>query len=209
MIGFLTRDEIKALLAAPDQSTWSGRRDHVFLLVALQTGLRLSELISLVHTDIVLGPSNYIRVVGKGRKQRATPLTKETTKTLKKWMDHSDAESVILFPSTRGTRLSPDAVQRLLSKHASTASLVCPSLKDKRVTPHVLRHSCAMELLLAGIDRSMIALWLGDESVETTQIYLHANLTLKEDILAKTQMVKGKHVRFKPDDELLEFLNSL
>ncbi|MBX9569901.1 MAG: site-specific integrase [Candidatus Obscuribacterales bacterium] len=209
MIGFLTRDEIKAILAAPDQNTWSGRRDHVFLLVALQTGLRLSELISLEHTDIVLGASNYIRVIGKGRKQRATPLTKDTAKILKKWMEDSDAESVILFPSTRGNRLSPDAVQCLLSKHALAASRVCPSLKEKRVTPHMMRHSCAMELLQAGIDRSMIALWLGHESVETTQIYLHANLTLKEAILAKTQMVKGKHGRFKPDDKLLAFLNSL
>ena len=209
IIAFLTRDEIKAILAAPDQSTWSGRRDHVFLLVAFQTGMRLSELISLEHKDVVLGASNYIRVTGKGRKQRATPLTKETTKILKKWMEEARAENVILFPSMRGNKLSPDAVQKLLGKHVLTASRACPSLIEKRVTPHVMRHSCAMELLQSGIDLSMIALWLGHESVETTQIYLHANLTLKEEILAKTQMVKGKHGRFKPDDQLLAFLNSL
>ncbi len=209
LVDFLTKDEIAALLAAPNQQTWSGRRDHALLLVALQTGLRLSELVQLEHRNVALGSSSYIRVIGKGRKERVTPLTKQTAKILKKWMDESSSGDPILFPNARGNRLSADGVQYILRKHVASASKTCQSLKDKRVTPHMMRHSCAMELLLSGIDRSMIALWLGHESVETTQIYLHANLALKESILAKTQMVKGKNGRFKPDDQLLAFLTGL
>lgn len=209
LVGFLTKDEIDALLSAPDQRTWIGRRDHALLLVALQTGLRLSELVQLEHQNVVLGSSGYVRVIGKGRKERVTPLTKHTARLLKKWMDESFNGSTILFPSSRGNRLSADGVQCILRKHVSSASTLCHSLKDRRVTPHMMRHTCAMELLLAGIDRSMIALWLGHESVETTQIYLHANLALKESILAKTKMVNGKHGRFKPGDQLLAFLTGL
>jgi len=210
LVGFLTKDEIKALLAAPNLSTWAGRRDHVLLLVALQTGLRLSELINLNSNHIFLGNSSYIRVIGKGRKERCTPLTKHTAKLLRKWIQETcDEVNPILFPSSRGTKLSPDGVQYLLNKHVTTASRTCTSLGSKRVTPHMMRHSCAMELLLSGIDRSMIALWLGHESVETTQIYLHANLSMKETILAKTKMHRGRRGRFKPDDQLLAFLTGL
>ncbi|MBZ0186109.1 MAG: site-specific integrase [Candidatus Obscuribacterales bacterium] len=209
VVSFLTRDEISALLSAPDLSTWAGRRDRTLFLIALQTGLRLSELVSLEHKDLNFGSSNYIRVTGKGRKERCTPLTKQTAKLLKQWIKESSGDNTIVFPGMRGTRLSADGVQYLLSKHVATAGKTCQSLTGKRVTPHMMRHSCAMELLQAGIDRSMIALWLGHESVETTQIYLHANLAMKENILAKTKMHKGKRGRFQPDDQLLAFLTSL
>lgn len=207
LISFLTRDEIDALVATPDLNTWIGRRDHMLLLIGLQTGLRLSELVRLEEKDVVLGSSSYLRVIGKGRKERCTPLTKQTAKLLKSWM--KETVNNVIFPTKQGKVLSADAVQHLLSKYVELASQRCKSLKTKRVTPHMMRHSCAMELLQSGIDRAMIALWLGHESVETTQIYLHANLTMKENILAKTKMHKGRRGKFKPDDQLLAFLTSL
>jgi site-specific recombinase XerD len=210
LVQFLTRSEVDALLAAPDQRTWSGRRDHAFLLIALQTGLRLSEMTGLQGQDVILGTGAHIRVVGKGRKERTIPLTKQTAAVLKAWMQEAArGDSQALFPNARGGRLSADGVQYMLTKHTATACQVCPSLKQKRVTPHMLRHTMAMELLQAGVDRAMIALWLGHESVETTQIYLHANLALKEEILAKTTMPEGKFGLYQPDDQLLAFLNSL
>jgi site-specific recombinase XerD len=212
LIGFLTRPEIEALLAEPDLNTWVGRRDHAFLLVAVQTGLRLSEMTSLRTPDVVLGTGAHVRCVGKGRKERCTPLTKQTVSTLKLWLREPQRGAVdILFPSARGVRLSADGVQFLLAKHVAAARRKCPSLKNKRVTPHVLRHSAAMELLQAGVDRSVIALWLGHESIETTQIYLDADLALKEKALAKTTpLAKGKKPgRYRPGDKLLTFLKNL
>src|SRR5215510_15068273 len=200
-VHFLTRPEVEALLAVPDLRTWFGRRDHAFLLVAVQTGLRLSEMTSLHTPDVVLGTGAHIHCVGKGRKERCTPLTKQAVDTLKLWLrEPRRSADDILFPSARGTRLSADAVQFLLAKHVAAARQKCPSLKNKRVTPHVLRHSAAMELLQAGVDRSVIALWLGHESIETTQIYLDADLALKEKALAKTApMAKGKAAgRYRP-----------
>ena len=212
LIGFLTRPEIDAILAVPDLNTWSGRRDRAFLLVAVQTGLRLSEMTSLHTPDVVLGTGAHIRCMGKGRKERCTPLTKQGVDALKRWLREPRRNAAdILFPSARGTRLSADGVQFLLAKHVAAAGQKCPSLKNKRVTPHVLRHSAAMELLQAGVDRSVIALWLGHESIETTQIYLDADLALKEKALAKIPpMAKGKAAgRYRPDDKLLAFLKSL
>jgi site-specific recombinase XerD len=212
LIGFLTRPEIEAILAVPDLNTWSGRRDHAFLLVAVQTGLRLSEMTSLHAPDVVLGTGAHVRCMGKGRKERCTPLTRQGVDTLKRWLrEPRRSAGDILFPSARGTRLSADGVQFLLAKHVTVARLKCPSLKNKRVTPHVLRHSAAMELLQAGVDRSVIALWLGHESIETTQIYLDADLALKEKALARTTpLAKGKTSgRYLPDDKLLAFLKSL
>jgi integrase/recombinase XerD len=182
------------------------------LLVAVQTGLRLSEMTSLRTPDVVLGTGAHVRCVGKGRKERCTPLTKQAVETVKLWLrEPRRSAGDILFPSARGTRLSADGVQFLLAKHVAAARQKCPSLKNKRVTPHVLRHSAAMELLQAGVDRSVIALWLGHESIETTQIYLDADLALKEKALAKTTpMAKGKPAgRYRPDDKLLAFLKSL
>lgn len=209
-IGFLTAPEVQALLAAPDQHTWSGRRDHALLLVAVQTGLRLSELTGAHCDAVTLGTGAHIRVLGKGRKERATPLTKQTAAVLKAWLrEIPDGDDAILFPSARGYRLSGDGVQYLLAKHIATACETCPSLLRKRVTPHVLRHTTAMELLQAGVDRAVIALWLGHESVETTQIYLDASLALKEQALAKTTPLGAKPGRYRPDDQLLAFLNAL
>jgi integrase/recombinase XerD len=212
LIGFLTRPEIDAVLAAPDLHTWTGRRDRTFLLVTVQTGLRLSEMTGLLNTDVALGTGAHVRCMGKGRKERCTPLTKLAVDTLKLWLrEPRRGAGDILFPSTRGTRLSADGVQFLLAKHVATAQEHCPSLRKKQVTPHVLRHTAAMELLQAGVDRSVIALWLGHESIETTQIYLDADLALKEKALAKASpLAAGKTAgRYRPDDKLLAFLKNL
>ena len=209
-IGFLTRAEVQSLLAAPDRCTWSGRRDHALLLVAVQTGLRLSELTGAQRNAVILGTGAHIRVLGKGRKERATPLTSQTAAVLSAWSrELPNGDDAILFPSARGDRMSGDGVQYLLAKHVATACKTCPSLLRKRVTPHVLRHTTAMELLQAGVDRAVIALWLGHESVETTQIYLDANLALKEQALAKTTPPEAKPGRYRPTDQLLAFLKAL
>jgi integrase/recombinase XerD len=210
VIDFLTRDEIKALLMAVDRTTWLGRRDHAILLTAVQTGLRLSELTSLRRTDVVLGNGAHVRCTGKGRKERCTPLSKPTVAVLTTWMrDAMITQSPFLFPSLRASRLSSDAVQRMVTRHVANAKKTCPSLAKKRVTPHVLRHSAAMELLQAGVDRSLIAIWLGHESVETTQVYLDADLTLKEAMLAKAQPIESAPTRYRPSDQLIQFLRAL
>jgi integrase/recombinase XerD len=175
-VTFLDASEIAALLAAPDRSTWVGKRDHALLLLAVQTGLRASELISLRNRDVVLGTGAHVRCMGKGRKERSTPIRRETAKILKAWIgDHGDSD-LPMFPSIRGERLSRDALEHLVRKHCLTASRTCPSIGAKRVTPHTLRHSTAMNLLHHGVDQAVIALWLGHESVETTQVYIHADM---------------------------------
>src|SRR3954451_18526377 len=210
LVDFLTRPEIEALMAVPDQTTWLGRRDRVLLLFAIQTGLRLSELIGLRQDDIFLERGAHVRCEGKGRKQRCTPLTRTTVQALRAWiLEQRKDEAKILFPSARGGRLSHDSVQYLVAKYAKSAAKSCVTLRKKRVTPHVLRHTTAMELLQAGVDRAVIALWLGHESVETTQIYLDANLALKENALKKTSPVNASVGRFKPGDQLLSFLRNL
>jgi site-specific recombinase XerD len=210
LVQFLTRAEVDALLAAPDQRTWLGRRDHAFLLLAAQTGLRVSEMTGLTREDVVFGAGAHVRVIGKGRKERCTPLARSTRAVVKDWLrEPQRGTGKILFPSTKGARLTIHGVQYLLNKHRLTASKVCASLKQKRVTVHRLRHTMAMDLLQAGVDRSVIALWLGHESVETTQIYLEATLAMKEQALAKTTSPHGKAARYHPGDQLLGFLNSL
>jgi len=209
LVQFLDPAETEALIAAPDQRTWHGRRDYTLLMVAIQTGLRLSELTGLRREDLHLGTGAHVRCMGKGRKERCTPLTKQVVVALKRWLTQLDKSSERLFPNARGHRLSADAVQRLLVKYRQRASRTCPSLKHKHVTPHVLRHTAAIRLLQAGVDRSVIALWLGHDSVETTQIYLDADLALKEQALAKTAQAGGTFRLFKPEDPLLAFLKSL
>ncbi|WP_211455435.1 tyrosine-type recombinase/integrase [Collimonas antrihumi] len=211
VVQFLTRPEIEALLAAPDRATWVGRRDHALLLLAVQTGLRLSELIGLDRDAVMFGKGAHVRCLGKGRKERCTPLTGHTIATLQIWFQEPSRNGVqTVFPSIHGDRLSADAVQYLLGKYTAIASARCPSLKTKRVSPHVLRHTAAMELLQAGVDSSIIALWLGHESVETTQVYLHAYLAIKEAALAKIKPLNGrKFDRYHPGDQLLAFLNAL
>jgi len=186
-IAFLTRPEIAALLAAPDQATWRGRRDRTLLLLAIQTGLRVSELTGLCCQDVVLGTGAHVRCDGKGRKERCTPLRQETLVAVRRWLRERQGTPMDpVFPTARDGALSRDAVESLLAKHLVTARQHCASLQHKRVSPHVLRHTAAMDLLQHGVDRSVIALWLGHESVETTQMYLHANLQLKQAALART-----------------------
>jgi site-specific recombinase XerD len=207
---FLEAHEIEALLAAPDVTTWAGRRDRTLLLVAVQTGLRVSELVGLRGEDIVLGNGAHVRCLGKGRKERRTPLRKDAVKALQSWLREYNPRSFDpLFPSSRGGPLGVDGIAHLVSKHLTTARKRCASLEKKRISPHVLRHSAAMELLQAGVDQSVIALWLGHERLETTQIYLHASLKLKEQALAKTTPSDVPPGRYKPDDELLAFLKTL
>ncbi|HEX6465214.1 MAG TPA: tyrosine-type recombinase/integrase [Vicinamibacterales bacterium] len=209
-IAYLTRAEIDALVAAPDVATWIGRRDQALLLLAIQTGLRVSELIHLRCGDIVLGTGAHLRCEGKGRKHRCTPLRREMVRLLTAWLRERNGDTIDpLFSTARGTALSRDAVERLVARHAKSAQDRCPSLNHKRVSPHVLRHTAAMELLGHGVDRAVIALWLGHESVETTQMYLHADLRLKEQVLARTTPADVKPGRYRPSDQLLAFLERL
>ena len=211
LVGFLTGVEIEALLAAPDRSCWAGRRDHALLMLAVQTGLRVSELVGLRRQDVVLGVGAHVRCEGKGRKERCTPLRKQTAGVVRDWLRESPADPAgPVFPSARGGPLSCDGVQYLITKHADVARKKCASLRKKRVSPHVLRHSTAMELLRHGVDHSVIALWLGHESTETTQIYLAADLAMKQKALAKTAPVGARTAaRFRPNDRLLTFLKGL
>jgi site-specific recombinase XerD len=210
VVPFLTRAEVEALLAAPDQHTWAGRRDYAFMLLAVQTGLRLSEMTGLTRQDLILGVGAHVRVIGKGRKERCTPIARATLAVLKAWVrEPPRGDGQVLFPSAQGKRLSVHGVQYLLNKHRVKAARLCPSLQHKRVTVHRLRHTMAMDLLQAGVDRSVIALWLGHERLETTQMYLEATLAIKEQALAKTSSLHGTPGRYKPGDRLLAFLNGL
>lgn len=209
-INFLSPVEVDALLEAVDQDNWAGRRDHAWLLLAVQTGLRVSEITGLKRSDVQFGSGAYVHVVGKGRKERSTPLTKQVIATLKDWLAEPDiSKDATLFPSCRGERLSNDGVQYLLAKHIRHATKAFPSLENSHVTPHVLRHTAAMELLKAGVDVSVIALWLGHESIETTHIYLEADLDMKRKALEKVSPHEGKSSQFKPDDALMSYLKSL
>lgn len=210
-VSFLNQSEIDALLAAPDRTTWAGRRDHALLLVAVQTGLRLSELIGLRCQDVHLGAEPHVSCLGKGRKHRDTPLSPAAMQVLRSWIrERGGYPDEPLFPSRRRGSLSPDAVQRLLAKHATTAAETCASLRTKRVTPHTLRHSCAMALLRHGVDIAVIALWLGHEKLQSTQIYLHADLAIKQQALERTAPAASRgQGRYRPPDRLLAFLDSL
>jgi site-specific recombinase XerD len=210
IVCFLTAEEIDAMLAAPDQATWLGRRDHALLLVAAQTGLRVSELTSLTRGDVHLGPGAHVRCHGKGRKDRATPLTRQTVTVLRAWLAELGGEpSEPLFPTRAGRPLSRDAVEHLVGKHAGTAAASCPAITGKNVTPHTLRHSAAMALLHAGVDTSVIALWMGHEDPGSTQPYLHADMTIKEKALARVQPHDTQPGRYRAPDTLLAFLNTL
>jgi site-specific recombinase XerD len=209
-IEFLDRSQIDALLAAPDLSTWTGRRDRTLLMVAIQTGLRVSELIGLRCQDVALGAGAHVNCVGKGRKHRGTPLRQDVAAVVAAWLrERAGQPADPVFTSLRGSQLSRDAVERLVTRHATAACKYCPSLQRKKVTPHLLRHTAAMELLQHGVDRSVIALWLGHESVETTQAYLHADLRLKERALERTTPLGLRPGRYRPADTLLAFLESL
>lgn len=210
LICFLTRPEVDALLASPDRTTWTGRRDSALLLLAVQTGLRASELTGLRCGDVHLGNGPHVSCHGKGRKDRITPLTTGTVLELRAWLkERAGAAADPLFPTHNGGVLSRDAVEHRLTKYVGLAGRICPTLKSKRVSAHVLRHTAAMQLLRAGIDTSVIALWLGHEQVDTTQIYLHADLSIKERALARTRPPSTRPGRFRPSDSLLAFLEAL
>ncbi len=210
LITYLTDPETEALLAAPDQTTWTGRRDHALLALAIPTGLRVSELISLTRADVHLGTGAHVSCLGKGRKQRITPLAPGVTAVLHTWLaERAGLPGDPLFPTRRGTPLSPDAIQRRLTAHATTAARTCHSLAEKKISPHVLRHTAAMRLLAAGVDTTVIALWLGHETVTTTQIYVHADLALKEQALARTAPLGATPGRYQPSDRIIAFLEAL
>jgi integrase/recombinase XerD len=209
-ISYLIESEVDALLAAPDATTWFGRRDHALLVVAVQTGLRASELIGLRCRDLRLSSGPYVACHGKGRKQRTTPLTPTTVGVLASWCrERTGAPDDPLFPTRRGTPMSRDALERRIATHVEHAAATCPSLRTKHVTAHVLRHTAAMRLLHAGVDTSVIALWLGHENVETTQVYLHADMALKERAINRTTPINTAPGRYQPDDAILTFLDSL
>lgn len=209
-IGWLTENQIRALLAAPDRETRTGRRDHCLILTAIISGLRVSELTGLTWNDVQLGTGAYLHCRGKGRKTRATPLSRENVDTLTIWRaEQSPAGQDPVFPTRTGSRMSTDAVAQRLTVHARTAAVADPSLAGKRITPHTLRHSAAMRMLQAGIDTSVIALWLGHESAETTQIYIHADLTMKEKALERVRPTDTPAGRYTPGDKLLAFLEAL
>jgi integrase/recombinase XerD len=210
-VSFLTTSEVDALLAAPERATWIGRRDHALLVLAIQTGLRVSELTGLTCSDVQLASGPHVKCYGKGRKHRVTPLTARTVAIVREWMkERAGPETAPLFPTWRGGPLSADAVEWFVAKYAATAAQKCPSIAAKRVSPHVLRHTAAMNLLHSGVDIAVIALWLGHESTQTTsEFYLHADMALKEQALARTAPPNTKPGRYRPPDAVLAFLSGL
>jgi len=210
LVSFLTTEEVKAMLAAPDTTTWTGRRDHALLLTAIQTGLRVSELTGLQCQNVHLGSTSYLFAYGKNRKQRTVPLTSQTIKVLTGWLkERQGGPAEPLFPSNRRGQLSRDAVEWLIAKYTKTAAERCPTLRTKKVTAHVLRHTTAMTLLQSDISTSVIALWLGHEQESTTRGYLHGDLRLKQRALDRTSPTPTKPGRFRATDSLLTFLNNL
>jgi integrase/recombinase XerD len=210
IVTYLTADEVNALLAAPDRARWIGRRDHALLTLTIQAGLRVTELTNLRCQDVHLSTGPHVQAFGKGRKHRATPLTRQTVAVMREWLTERDGQpDQPLFPTSRGRPLSRDAIALLITKHATTASRNCPTLTNKKVSPHMLRHTAAMSLLHAGVDSTVIALWLGHESVEATQIYLHADMAIKERALARTTPPNSTPGRYRPPDTLLAFLEAL
>lgn len=210
IISWLTDAELTALIRAPGTSTWLGRRDHALLTTAAQTGLRVSELTALTREDVSLDTGAHVTCLGKGRKHRATPLTTSTVKVLRAWLkEHDGSPTDPVFPTRQYQQLSTDAVAKLLRKHVRTAATKCPSLTTKTVTPHTLRHTAAMRLLHANADIATIALWLGHESIETTSIYLHADMTLKQRAIDRTTPIGGKTGRYQAPDKLITFLEGL
>jgi integrase/recombinase XerD len=210
LLTYLTEAEVDALLQACDQSTWTGRRDHALFALTIQTGLRISELTGLTCQDVTLTAGANVHTVGKGRKERRTPLVPTTRAVLKTWLtERAGTPSDPLFPTTTGRRLSRDAVERRLARHVALAGERCPSIGAKRVTMHTLRHTAAMRLLLAGNDITVIALWLGHEQIATTNIYLHADMTQKQRAIDRTRPVSARQGRYRPPDALIAFLESL
>jgi site-specific recombinase XerD len=210
IVSYLQPAELDALLAAPDRSTWHGRRDHALLAFAAQTGLRVSEITALTVTDLRPGTGPHVYCHGKGRKDRCTPLTRHTREVLTAWLaTRQAAPADPLFCTRSGTPMSSDAVTQMIARHARAAALTCPSIAAKTITPHTLRHTAAMTLLHAGVDITVIALWLGHESPATTRRYLHADMALKENAIARTTPPGTQPGRYQAPDSLLAFLDQL
>lgn len=210
LVTYLTDPEVEALLDACDLGTWTGRRDHAMFTLTIQTGLRISELTGLTRQDVALTVGANVHTIGKGRKERRTPLVAPTKAILHAWLTECPgAASDPLFPTITGSRLSRDAIERRLAHHVAIARSDCPSLQAKRVTMHTLRHTAAMRLLLAGNDVTVIALWLGHEQIATTNIYLHADMTHKQQAIDRTKPLTAKAGRYRPPDSLLAFLEAL
>jgi site-specific recombinase XerD len=210
LIGALTRAEVEALLAAPDQSCWVGRRDHALLLTLYNSGARVSEVTTLQRHQVCFGTPTFLQLTGKGRKERTVPLWPHTSRTLQAWFaELGEDGGRTAFPNMRGRPLSRDGVAHLLQRATRKAVMGCPSLHTKKVTPHVLRHTTALHLLQAGVDIAVIALWLGHESIETTHVYLEIDLAHKEQALHKLAPIEGPMARFTAPDPLLAFLTSL
>lgn len=210
LVAYLSDEEVDALLVACDRATWTGRRDHALIVLAIQTGLRVSELTSITCADIVLGPGANVHCVGKGRKERRTPLVPLTISVLRVWLaERKGTQSEPLFPTITGKALSRDAIEHRIAHYASIAGKSCPSIRTKHVTAHTLRHTCAMRLLSSGVDVTLIALWLGHEQVSTTNIYLHADMTRKEMAIARTIAPATTPGRYRASDPVLAFLEAL
>jgi integrase/recombinase XerD len=210
LVTYLTGAETGALAAACDKTSWTGRRDHAMIVLAAQAGLRISELAALTTGDIILGAGAHVHTIGKGRKERRTPLLPATVAVLRAWIaERRGTPSDPLFPASTGRPLSRDAIERRISVHVAKAAETCPSLRSKHVTAHTLRHTCAMNLLQSGNDIAVIALWLGHEQVSTTSIYLHADMSQKERAIARTQPINATPGRYRAPDHLLAFLEAL
>jgi integrase/recombinase XerD len=210
LVTYLNEDEVTALLAACDQRRWSGRRDHAMFALTLQTGLRISELVGLTCADVALGRGANVHTLGKGRKERRTPLVPNTTEVLRAWLhERAGAPTDPLFSTSTGRRLSRDAVERRLAHHVARAGTTCPSITGKRITMHTLRHTAAMRLLLAGNDITVIALWLGHEQLQTTNVYLHADMSHKQRAIDRVTPFTAKPGRYRPPDPLIAFLEAL
>jgi integrase/recombinase XerD len=210
LVSFLTEKEVDAVLAACDRTTWTGRRDHAMVVLFVQTGLRISEMASLTCADVVLTTGAHVHCVGKGRKERCTPLVPATVGVLRTWLaERAGLPGEPLLPTSTGRRLSRDAIEHRISRYVEEAAGACPSIRSKHVTAHTLRHTCAMRLLQSGVSATVIALWLGHEQVSTSDIYFHADMEQKERAIAKVQALDTKPGRYCPPDELLAFLEGL
>ena len=210
LVTFLNDTEVDALLNVCDRNTWTGRRDHALLVLAIQTGLRVSELVSLTCSDVVLGRGANVHCVGKGRKERWTPLVPHTVEVLRTWLaERAGHPSDPLFPTSTGRWLSRDAIEHRVARYVTETARTCPSIRAKHVSAHTLRHTAAMRLLLSGVDVTVIALWLGHEQVSTTGMYLHADMSQKERAIARVAPLTSKAGRYRPPDSLLAFLDAL
>lgn len=210
LVSALSREEMEAILSAPDQSRWTGRRDYALLLAMYNTGARVSEMIDLRREQVRFGASTYMELRGKGRMERTVPLWSHTARTLESWFQELTGKfGNVAFPNARGKQMARDGVEYLLRQALKRAATTCSTLIGKRVAPHTIRHTTAMHLLQSGVDITVIALWLGHESIETTHCYVEADLATKERALDKVASIQGSVTRFRPDDQLLAYLATL